>query len=81
LAAFRRKTADSTGRVLSCLDKSKRSSTWKAPELVLLCGESWGNGNGAASIFNHDAEPKFALGTACFMDASPVVSSVILFGG
>jgi len=82
-ADFNRSIAEEIGRLASSLFKSKRSMTWNAPlaVLLLLLTKSCGSGNGLVSVFNHDAEPRLAVGVASFMDASPVACSVILFGG
>ena len=77
MAAFRRKVADSTGRLLSCLVKSKRSNAWNTGEVDPV--KPWADD--APSILSQEDEPKFDDGAFCFTDASPVASIVILFGG
>ena len=81
MAAFSFKTADSMGRRLSSLDKSKRSMTWNAPvgSTTVPNGKSWGKV--ASSILRKEYSFRLELGRASLMDVSPVASRVILFGG
>ena len=79
MAAFSFKTADSMGRRLSSLDKSKRSMTWNAPGSTVPNGKSWGKV--ASSILRKEYSFRLESGSASLMDVSPVASRVILFGG
>jgi len=68
------------GRSLSCLDKSKRRSAWKAPVLPIPAIRDAMDGLGMELIFNKDEDPRFASGNPSLTAASPVQFSVMLLG-
>jgi hypothetical protein len=81
LATLMRRVADSMGRSLSCLDKSKRRSAWKAPVFPIPAILDAMDGLGEASIFNRDEDPRVAYGIPSLTVASPVQFRVMLLGG